>query len=132
MTALQHVLPLHVHTLVQAQIEQVAELRQMAPAARKQANKVRRVSVVRCAATRAGLGRFVYLQGRSGRRYVFSAITADQARLYGNGVFAAQSGEAGEVEIGFSANQAAGRGALFVHLPDDNSAAGARDVLADI
>ncbi|WP_156798543.1 hypothetical protein [Ahrensia sp. R2A130] len=124
MTALQHVLPLHVHTLVQAQVEQIAE--------RRSANKVRKVSMARCAATRAGLGRFVYLQGQSGRRYVFSAITAEQALLYGNGVFAAQSGEAGEVEIGFSAHRAVGRGALFVHLPDDNSAAGNRAVLADL
>lgn len=121
MTALQHALPFHVHTLVQAQVDHVAQRR-----------RARRVCAMRCATTRAGLGRFLYLQGHSGRRYVFCSITAEQAPLYGNGVFAARSGEAGEVEVGFSAHQATGRGALFVHLPDDNSAAGAAAVLADL
>ncbi|MEN0040587.1 MAG: hypothetical protein AAF764_04540 [Pseudomonadota bacterium] len=122
MTDLQHALPFQLHTLVQAQLDQVS----------LQRRQVRRVSTVRCAATSAGVGRFVYLQGRSGRRYVFCSITAEQGALYGNGIFAARCGEAGEVEVGFSAHQVAGKGGLFVHLPDDNSADGARAVMEDL
>ena len=44
----------------------------------------------------AGLGKFVYLQGISGRRYVFSSIRPEQAALYDHALFAVTDWGQGE------------------------------------
>lgn len=86
--------------------------------------------VVRCAADEAGLGRFVYLRGRSGRRYVFCGVNAAQARLYDRAVFALREGE--RVRLSERAAPLTGEaGLLYVHLLDDGPA-GPASVIGDI
>ncbi|NKB50732.1 MAG: hypothetical protein GKR97_00670 [Rhizobiaceae bacterium] len=78
----------------------------------------------------AGLGKFVYLQGSSGRRYVFSSIRREQASLYDHALFAATSClETGgqSVEITASINDISNRGGtIYVHLLDDEDSQGAQ------
>ena len=52
-----------------------------------------------------GLGNFVYLKGSSGKRYVFSAISREQASLYDNAVFAGCNSH--NAIIGFSRSTSA-------------------------
>ena len=86
--------------------------------------------VVRCAADRAGLGRFVYLTGASGRRYVFCGIEGDRARLYDRAVFGLRDGDG--MTLAPRAGTLRGRaGLLYVHLLDDGGP-DAEAVLADL
>jgi len=84
----------------------------------------------------AGLGRFVYLKGASGKRYVFSAIEPQQAFLYESAVFA-MTGITGEC-VSFSKSsrdqQARGLelgGAVYVHLLSDDEGS-EDDVISDL
>ncbi len=78
----------------------------------------------------AGLGKFVYLQGASGRRYVFSSIRREQASLYDRALFAATScPDAGgqSVEIAPCLEDISNyTGAIYVHLLDDEDSQGAQ------
>lgn len=77
--------------------------------------------LVRCVADEAGLGRFIYLRGRSGARYVFCGIEGGQARLYDRAVFALRDGE--RVELSQRAAPLAARaGLLYIHLLADADA----------
>ncbi|MEP1207263.1 MAG: hypothetical protein ABJM29_06805 [Rhizobiaceae bacterium] len=71
----------------------------------------------------AGLGRFVYLQGNSGRRYVFSSIRREQASLYDHALFAAAVSDADgkqNVRIVSSVQEISDAcGAIYVHLLDE-------------
>jgi len=70
----------------------------------------------------AGLGRFVYLLGKSGKRYVFSSITAEQATLYDKAVFASSKAGSDIVSVSPCAQEAGGAGhVLFVHLLDNKN-----------
>ena len=68
----------------------------------------------------AGLGKFVYLQGNSGRRYVFSSIRREQAALYDHALFAvAGRGPNGghDVQIGSTMQELPHTcGSIYVHL----------------
>ena len=76
----------------------------------------------------AGLGKFVYLQGASGRRYVFSSIRREQAALYDQALFAAaEFGSHGgqSVQIGASLAELSDiGGSIYVHLLDEEDARG--------
>jgi len=71
----------------------------------------------------AGLGKFVYLQGVSGRRYVFSSIRREQAALYDNALFAAAIwSNSGHDGVRFAANLqeiSDTVGSIYVHLLDE-------------
>lgn len=72
----------------------------------------------------AGLGKFVYLQGISGRRYVFSSIRPEQAALYDHALFAVTDWSQGDqpgVRVAASVDEVSANGhALYVHLLDDD------------
>ena len=71
----------------------------------------------------AGLGKFVYLQGKSGRRYVFSSIRREQASLYDHALFAAAFSDADgnqNVRIVSSVQEISdSSGSVYVHLLDE-------------
>ena len=77
----------------------------------------------------AGLGKFVYLQGNSGRRYVFSSIRREQAALYDHALFAAAGrvpNGGHDVQIGSTLQELPQTcGSIYVHLLDDEDARGA-------
>lgn len=76
--------------------------------------------LIRSIVAQAGLGRFVYLEGRSGKRYVFSSISAEQASLYDRAVFATINPQNGAVMLFDSSTSASPSGdTLYVHLPHD-------------
>ena len=79
-------------------------------------------------ASEIGLGDFAYLRGMSGRRYVFSAKTADQASLYDNVVIALVDGA--EISFHLEAPAKSCGETIFIHLLDDASdrGAGIRDL----
>lgn len=83
----------------------------------------------------AGLGKFVYLQGASGRRYVFSAIRLEQAALYDHALFAYSDTAVdrdGDIHIRSSfTDLPSGSSALYVHLLDDEDDCGSQ-TLADL
>ena len=73
--------------------------------------------LIRSVVSEAGLGRFVYLQGKSERRYVFSAITPEQASLYDNALFATVSPVDDSVQIFEKSIAPSGQSeTLYVHL----------------
>ncbi len=75
--------------------------------------------LVRSVVESAGLGRFVYLQGRSGKRYVFSQIKAEQVALYDNALFAVTTGMGGSVRVAGSVDELpANPCAYYVHFID--------------
>ena len=78
----------------------------------------------------AGLGKFVYLQGASGRRYVFSAIRLEQAALYDHALFAYSDtalDRDGDIHIRSSfADLPTGSSVLYVHLLDDDDDCGSQ------
>lgn len=68
----------------------------------------------------AGLGRFVYLKGKSGKRYVFSSITPEQAVLYDNALFASTPLGLDDVILSRTLEDIpAGATGLYVHLLED-------------
>ena len=76
--------------------------------------------LIRSVVDEAGLGRFVYLQGGSGRRYVFSSIRREQAGLYDRALFAAVESSGGTVKISRSVAEFDRSVSVFyVHLLDD-------------
>ena len=79
-----------------------------------------------------GLGRFTYLTGQSGRRYMFCLVTRHQAALYGQCVFAVASGACPSVNTLAGSLPAGLRDAdrIFVHLPDGLSVGSILDDLA--
>jgi len=82
--------------------------------------------LIRSVVEGAGLGKFVYLQGKSGRRYVFSSISNEQVSLYDRALFAATSVQANGVEIAARIKDLTGHcGALYVHLLDESDDDGA-------
>lgn len=75
--------------------------------------------LIRSVVEKLGLGNFSYLQGRSGRRYVFTAINQKQAQQYGRALFA-RVDEDGDVEISDRAAKLTdSHGSLYVHLLDE-------------
>ncbi len=88
--------------------------------------------MIRSVVEEAGLGRFVYLQGVSGKRFVFSSISPEQATLYDNALFAVTGPEGVLVRIGKNLGELKAHGKLiFVHLLDrENQDEG--DVLKDL
>lgn len=60
--------------------------------------------------------RFVYLRGRSGRRYVFSAVRSHHAGLYAGGLFAEREGEGATLLCDGADPRAVTDGTLYVHL----------------
>ena len=88
--------------------------------------------LIRSVVEGAGLGRFVYLQGKSGRRYVFSSISNEQVALYDRALFAATRVDLHGVEIADRINELTdSAGTLYVHLLDDCDGDGA-ETLADL
>ena len=90
----------------------------------------------------AGLGRFVYLRGSSGRRYVFSAIRPEQVGLYEHAVFAFGGVNGSPVELTSDSARLGGRDAqmepdntrespIFVHLLSDSDGSSV-DVITDL
>ena len=81
----------------------------------------------------AGLGQFAYLQGKSGRRYVFSAINADQVCLYEKAVFAFSAGD-GKTHISTTIEDSRltdnPQLPVYVHLLSDDCCASS--VMADL
>lgn len=78
--------------------------------------------LIRSVVEEAGLGRFVYLQGLSGRRYVFSSINADQISLYDKALFAMTEAGGDVVKVSEKPGDFCGIGStLYVHLLDDES-----------
>jgi len=81
-------------------------------------------------ADEAGLGRFVYMRGASGKRYVFSAISQEQVVLYDKALFAVSSAGSLSVELITSCEELqTNHDGVYVHLLGDESG---EDVLADI
>ncbi len=85
--------------------------------------------LVKSVVEEAGLGRFVYLKGQSGRRYIFSAIRTEQVELYRRAVFAL-TGVAGDVRVLDDASKVRAGTPLYVHLLDDD--ADAAEIMGDI
>jgi len=85
--------------------------------------------LVKSVVEEAGLGRFVYLKGRSGRRYIFSSIETRQVDLYRRALFVATRKDGSIKVCGDPAlvNRDTG---LYVHLLDDDEDAGA--ILKDL
>ena len=83
----------------------------------------------------AGLGKFVYLQGLSGRRYVFSSVRREQAALYDHALFAAtgfRTHGGQNVQIGATlAELSETGGCIYVHLLDEEDACGS-ETLQDL
>ena len=78
----------------------------------------------------AGFGRFVYLKGASGKRYIFSSVRSDQAALYDKAIFAEVDN--GHISLRHNASPADGKGGtLYVHLLNGKSDSAA-DILADL
>lgn len=87
---------------------------------------------VRSVVEAEGLGRFVYLQGRSGRRYVFSSITVEQAALYENAIFAYALDVGSPIRFSSqepNSGHEISDASMFVHILSDGSSA---EVLADL
>lgn len=96
------------------------------------------VPVVPSVVSQAGLSRYVYVQGRSGKRYVFSPIRADQAPLYDRALFACRYPGQSSVKVAMDFNAIAAPNQIYyVHILDhchaDNADqdAGLRDLLSD-
>ncbi|MEE9315432.1 MAG: hypothetical protein V3V02_12365 [Rhizobiaceae bacterium] len=88
--------------------------------------------MIRSVVEEAGLGGFVYLQGFSGKRYVFSAIRPEQVALYDNALFAVSEPGGECVRVGQELNNLNHRACLlYVHLLDDDVSNG-KEVLADL
>ncbi|MEL6503638.1 MAG: hypothetical protein AAFQ10_04195 [Pseudomonadota bacterium] len=77
--------------------------------------------VVRSVVAEAGLNRFVYLHGASGKRYVFSSIQPEQAALYDRALFAATAVGGTVLRVSKRAEDVMVPGTLLhVHLLDDD------------
>ncbi|MEM9732101.1 MAG: hypothetical protein AAF903_01290 [Pseudomonadota bacterium] len=77
--------------------------------------------VVRSVVAEAGLNRFVYLNGASGKRYVFSSIQPEQAGLYDRALFAATAVGGTVLRVSDRADEVIVPGTLLhVHLLDDD------------
>ncbi len=85
-------------------------------------------------ASRDGLGAFVYLKGRSGRRYVFSPVSSAQTCLYDHAVFASADRDGG-IMLTRAASTLAILGdsqrKLYVHVLAEDEGSG-NEVLADL
>ncbi len=78
--------------------------------------------LVRSVVDEAGLGRFVYLQGKSGRRYVFSSIRREQVALYDHALFASSTPGSDEVQVSAGLDGLSQRfSTLYVHLLDNET-----------
>lgn len=81
--------------------------------------------VVRSVVAEAGLSRFVYLHGASGKRYVFSSIQPQQAALYDRALFAATAIGGTVLRVSDKAEDVIVPGTLLhVHLPEDDGRSG--------
>lgn len=88
--------------------------------------------VVRSVVAEAGLSRFVYLNGASGRRYVFSSIQPNQVALYDKALFAATAIGGNVLRVSDKADDVIVPGTLLhVHLLDEDAQDG-KTVLADL
>ncbi len=91
--------------------------------------------MIRSVVEEAGFGRFVYLEGASGKRYVFSSIRSEQFSLYENAIFAATLPGEDSVRVGKSLAEVESFGSVFfVHLLDDDihCASGEKSALDDL
>ncbi|MEO0546896.1 MAG: hypothetical protein AAF035_08100 [Pseudomonadota bacterium] len=88
--------------------------------------------IIRSVVEEAGLGRFIYLQGRSGQRYVFSSIEGRQAAMYRDALFAVIDDSGSPVLLTTRASDVVPCcERVFVHLLKDEFADADR-VVADI
>ena len=88
--------------------------------------------LIRSVVSEAGLGHFVYLQGASGKRYVFSSISPEQVSLYDKALFAATVPGSDVVRVGEKLADVQSGGSIFyVHLLDGAEDETAR-ALADL
>ena len=87
-------------------------------------NPVPAPRMIKSVVDEAGLGKFVYLHGVSGRRYVFSSIRPEQAALYDHALFAVTDwgqGDNPSVRVAASSKDVSANGhALYVHLLEDD------------
>lgn len=81
-------------------------------------------------ADEVGLGRFVYMRGVSGKRYVFSAISHEQTVLYENALFAASTKHGAHADLIVSNKDLReDHIRVYVHLLADGDA---ENVVADL
>ena len=85
--------------------------------------------LVKSVVEEAGLGRFVYLRGQSGQRYIFSSIRPEQVDLYNHALFAV-TGVTGDVRVFDAASKIRPGTPLYVHLLDDG--ANTAEILEDL
>ncbi len=99
-----------------------------------------RPALIPSIAKTAGLGRFVYLVGQTGKRYVFSAINIKQVSLYCGAIFAVSHAEQDDILwVGsftrltrlFCQNVFPGDSRIFVHLLAEGTCA-TSDIIADL
>ncbi|MFD0914985.1 hypothetical protein ACFQ14_01035 [Pseudahrensia aquimaris] len=85
---------------------------------------VRRQRFVRSVVEAEGLGRFAYLHGASGKRYVFSAVRGHQVSLYSRAVFAIASadGTLEQIVTRRELPDCSPESLLYVHLLDEGCA----------
>ncbi len=75
--------------------------------------------MIRSVVEEAGLGGFVYLKGVSGKRYVFSSISPEQASLYDKALFAVTNSQGELMRIGEIFSELKSHGSVvYVHLLD--------------
>ena len=80
--------------------------------------------LIRSVVEEAGMGRFVYLQGRSGHRYVFSSMDREEAQLFGRALFAIV-GTRGDVQVAARMAAFTGKsGSIYVHFLDQDERQG--------
>ncbi|MEO1398483.1 MAG: hypothetical protein AAFU56_06410 [Pseudomonadota bacterium] len=88
--------------------------------------------IIRSVVEEAGLGRFIYLQGRTGQRYVFSSIEGRQAGMYRDALFAVIDDSGAPVLLTTRVEDVEpGTERVFVHLLKDETG-NADDVISDI
>ena len=86
-----------------------------------EAVRVGSARIARCVAAREGIGRFVYLIGRSGRRYVFCGIERSRVRLYDRAIFGLRDGDG--MALSARASAVGGLpGLLYIHLMEEGGA----------
>lgn len=88
--------------------------------------------LIRSVVDQAGLGQFVYLLGKSGRRYVFSSISIEQAALYDHALFAMTDIGSDIVRFGRDIlDFGTSRSMFYVHLLDEDREE-IHDVICDL
>ncbi|MEL6967056.1 MAG: hypothetical protein AAGM04_06710 [Pseudomonadota bacterium] len=77
--------------------------------------------IIRSVVEEAGLGRFIYLAGRSGDRYVFSSIEGRQAAMYRDALFAVIDEHGQPIMLSTRASDVvSATNRIYVHLLKDD------------